>query len=327
VTLAGGTGTGTDALTQPEVEAAVDELADVPFDIGHLVKCYSFAMHNYADTFGGQKIAPFGKLRRWIHQAPLTGASATNSKAVNSEAVANSVIAAANAINSIRSSSMVQQALVYNSGTGKQAWMDFAPLVCGRASFVGANDNWGPASPLTKVAFQTVLDVDYVALATTGDVDRALEAGGWIFERNSRVATLGSVQTIQSVTTAPVDPNTGRPWLYSEFSIVRVADAVLANVKATIETQTPRAIGGGNTPKTMAAILSDVVDVLEAAKDNQWIISYDRSSITISTIGNLGDADIVNYSMVPTPPLNHIGVTQTLLAFSAQLTAGNTVSS
>lgn len=329
VNLTGGTGTGTDPITLAEVKEAVDEVHDIPFDLGHLVKCYDPNAFKYADTVGATKLATYGNLRRWIHQASLTGASKSNSKAINSEAVANSGIAAAASLGSFRSSVMVQHGLVYNPGTGTSQWMDMAPLVCGRASFIGANDQWGPASPLTKVAFATVQDLDYVTINTDtqGDTDAAISGGVWLFERIGRGGTLGSVRTIQSVTTAPVDPSTGKPWLNAEFSIVRVSDAVLASVKGSIEANQPRALGGGNGPKTMAALLSDVVNVLELAKDQQWIVSYDRSSINVATVGVLGDTDELNYSMVPTPPLNHIGVTQTLLSFQAQLSAGGTVSS
>lgn len=323
--LTGGTLDGSYSLSLSDVEEAIDEAVDISFDIGHLVKCYDYQMHQYADRVAATQQAVYGNLRRFIHQAPLTGVSKNQSKAQNSEAVANSLIAAAAHLQSMRSSVQVQQVNAYDPGTGTTAWIDAAPVTCGHAAYVGATDAWGPASPLTHVPISTVLDVDYVALAKTGDLDRAILGGGWHLERFGTQPTLGSVRHTQSVTTAPNDPNTGQPWSYGEFSIVRVSDAVLANVKGAVEAAVPRAVGGGNTPKTMAAIVSLIVGVLELAIDSQWIISYDKSSISIQTASQTGDADTVNYSMVPTPPLNHLGVTQTLLPFTATLTAGGTV--
>ena len=326
VNLAGGTGAGTDTITLEEVTEGIDELQDVPFDIGHIVGGYNPDMWAYADEKGAQALETFGNLRRWIHQFVPTGVSPNQNKIQNSEALANSGIGAAAGLNSKRSSVIGQKIKNYNPSTGLSTFTDAAPLICGLASYQGATDQWGPSSPLTKVAIPTAIDLDYVCLVTTGDVDRAILGGVWLLERVGRVPGLGGVRSVQSVTTAPTD-STGAPWPFAEFSIVRGSDAVLANVKGAIEGQSPRAIGGGNTPKAMASIISDVVNVLELAKDNNWINSYDKTSISIATIGTGGDADSVQYSIVPVPPLNHIGITQTLLPFTASLAASGAVSS
>ena len=123
------------------------------------------------------------------------------------------------------------------------------------------------------------------------------------------------------MTTQPIDPATGLNWVLGEFSCVRAADALLANVKAEIESSSPRAIGGGNTIGTLNSLIAKVVNVLELAIDASWIVRYDPASITINTTGPTSSDDLINYSAAITPPLNHLGITQTLLPFVASLSA------
>ena len=100
---------------------------------------------------------------------------------------------------------------------------------------------------------------------------------------------------------------------------------MLANVKAAVETSSPKIIGGGNTLKTMNAVLADVRDVLEDGLAEQWITGFDPASINIFTTGSTGTDDIVRYSLAPTVPLNHLGVDQTLIPFQANVSLGGTV--
>jgi hypothetical protein len=324
VSFSGGTGNGSATPSYTEFKAALDQLDDIAFDLGHLVGGYDAQSQAYADL-KAQSHAIFGYLKRFIHQIQVSGATQNGTKYANSTAVANAGIGAASALNSDRSSVVPQQVSYTDPNTGLTSFVDAAPLLCGLAAYVGANDQWGPASPLTHVYLPNVSDVDYPVLATTGDQDRAIQAGVWLLERIG-LAAPGNVRSVQSVTTAPNDPSTGLPWLLSEFSVRRVADAVLANVKAAIETQRPRAIGGGNNTQQLAALISDVVNVLELAFDKQWLTSYDRNSIVINTSGSTGSDDLVAYAAAPTPPLNHIGVTQSLLPFQARLSLGGNVS-
>lgn len=322
--LSGGTGSGSVIPAYADFKAALDQLDDVSFDMGHLVAGYDGPSQAYADG-KAQSHEVYGYLKRWIHQVQVTGASATNSKAINSTAVVNAGIGAASALNSKRSSVCPQQLALTDPNTGLTTLVDAAPLAMGLAAYLGANDSWGPASPLTRVHLPLVADVDYPVLKTNGDQDRAVAGGVWLFERVGLPAP-GNVRCVQSVTTAPNDPSTGLPWLLAEFSCMRAADAILANVKAQIETQKPRALGGGNDLQQLAALEADVVRVLEKAVERRWAVSYDRSSIAISTTGTQGMDDLVDYACVPTPPLNHVGVTQRLLPFQAKINLGGVVS-
>lgn len=304
-------------LVTQDWKTAIDVVASEPFDIGHLVGCYDAAAQAYFDG-QAQTQAPFGRLRRLIHQASVTGASSGNSKQVNSTAVTNSGVSAANALNSYRSSVCVQQLLRQDPRSGANVWTDGAVLAVGLAALKGATGAWGPATPLTYEYVPNVLDVDYPVLDDTGDTGTCIKNGVWIFERVGRAGVPGSVRVVQSVTTQPNDAN-GNRWSFSEFSVVRVSDALLANVKATVEATSPKAIGAGNTIKTAGAIIAEVVDVLELALEAQWITTYDKTSIQITPSGQSGTQDIVKYSAAPTLPLNNLGIDQTLIPF--QVTA------
>lgn len=314
--LTGGTGDGSATPNFAQVKAGIDATISTPFDIGHLVGVYDEASQAYADE-QATMLAPYGNLRRWIHQVQVPAASAANSIVTNSEAVANAGIAQANMINSIRSSVVCQQIGYQNPNTGVVGFSDVAPFLCGMAALLGATATWGPASPLTFEYIPGALGIDYAVLANTGDRDLAISNGVWLIEQ---VGTGGnaSVRVIQSVTTAPSNEN-GAPWIFSEFSVVRVSDAVLANIKVAVTESAPKTIGGGNTVATMNSILADVRDVLEDALEDGWITSFDPASISIYTTGQTGMDDIVNYDMAPTLPLNHLGINQNLLPFSASV--------
>lgn len=320
--LSGGTGSGSDVLGYSDVQAALDQIDDVAFDIGHLVGIYDAASQAYADAKATAH-EDFGLLQRWIHQVQVPAANAGNTKAVNSAAVVNAGIGRASSLNSKRSNVCAQQFSIFDPGTGTYTKIDAAPVVCGLAALVGATDKWGPASPLTHVYLPNVADVDYPVLKVNGDQDRAISGGVMIFETVGNPAP-GNVRCVQSVTTAPNDAN-GNPWQFAEFSCVRAADALLVNVKAEVETASPRALGGGNTLGTMNAIIAKVVNVLESALDAGWIVGYDKGSISIGTTGSTGSDDLVSYNAAITPPLNHLGVTQTLLPFQARVSLGGQV--
>jgi hypothetical protein len=319
--LAGGHGGGNQDIAFADVKTAVDGALTTPFDIGHLVEVYDAPSQVYADAQAAL-VSAYGNLRRFIHQ---TRGSAIPAQTLvqNSLATVNGGIAAANALDSIRSSVFCQRIAYANPKTGLTQLVDVAPFICGMAALIGATGPWGPASPLTFEIIPGATGVDYEVLSTTGDRDNAVIAGVCVLDqigtgKNARV------RIVQSLTTAPTDGN-GDPWIFSEFSVVRVSDAVLANVKAKV-LGPPKSIGGGNTNATMLSILADIRDVLEDALLDSWITAFDSASITIYTTGATGMDDIVSYDMAPTLPLNHLGVTQNLLPYSASVSLGGTVS-
>jgi hypothetical protein len=319
VSLSGGTGDGSVTPGFADVKRALDTLDDTAFDIGHLAGIYDIGSQSYAN---GKAAAHeiYGYLQRWIHQVRVPGVNPANSPAVNSSEIVNTALGVAADMNYYRASVVAQQTLNYDSNSGVFEMVDIAPIACGLAAFIGATDQWGPASPLTHVYLPSGADVDYRVLRSNGDQGRAISAGVMIFETVG-IPAPGNVRCVQSVTTQPLDPATGQTWLLSEFSCVRVSDAVLANVKAQIESNSPRSIGGGNTLGTLNSLIADVVDVLELALAASWLTGYDKSSISIGTSGITGSDDLITYSAAPTPPLNHLGVTQTLLPFQARLGA------
>jgi hypothetical protein len=322
--LSGGTGDGSYVPELSDVMAGMNALEETAFDIGHLVGVYDAPSQEYADS-KSQTHEVLGMLRRFIHQAPVTGTSPAYTKQVNSEAVANSGIARANALSYYRSNVCAQQLYVYNQRTGNYQWADAAIIACGLACIVGATDQWGPASPLTRVSIPTVANIDYSVLRTTGDLDAAVAQGVMLFEVVG-LPQLGAVRCVQSVTTQPNNPQTGQPWILGEFSGVRAADALLSNVKGVIDSMQPRAVGGGNTVGTMNSILAAVVGVIELALDYGWLTGYDKNSISINTTGPTGEDDLLYYAVTITPPLNHLGITQTLLPYAQSVSLGGTVS-
>jgi hypothetical protein len=322
--LAGGTGNGAQTLEFTDFKAAIDGMINVNFDIGHLVECYDDATQAYADA-QATLVQGYGRLRRWIHQVQATGASASNIKTVNSEAVANALIGAASSLGSIRSSVFAQQVAVTDPNTGTTTFVDVAPLVVGLAALKGATGANGPATPLTYETIPGALAVDYPVLDTTGDTDNAILAGGCVIEQVG-FGTSAIVRIVQSVTTAPVD-SSGNPWIFAEFSVVRVGDALLANCIAACNTANPKVIGGGNTVATQQAALADVRDVLELALKDTWITNFDPSSLSIAPTGGQGTDDILSYDAAPTLPLNHLGIAQTLLPFQGPVALGGTVNS
>jgi hypothetical protein len=317
--LAGGTGNGSYTPVFADVVIALNALDEVAFDIGHLVGVYDATSQGYANGKARAHEA-FGYLQRWIHQVRVPGANAGNTVQLNSEEVANTAIAAAASMNYFRASVVAQQIYSLDPNTGKYGFVDLAPVICGLAAFIGATDQWGPASPLTHVFLPTAADVDYPVLSTTGDRDRAITGGVMLAETIGTPAT-GNVRVVQSVTTQPIDPGTGEVWALSEFSCVRAADALLANITAAVDRSKPRAIGGGNTAGTMNSLIAKVVKVLELALDANWIVSYDPKSISINTAGPNATDDLIYYSAAITPPRNHIGITQSLIPFAANLNA------
>jgi hypothetical protein len=321
--LATGTGSGAQTLTfNSDIKPAIDAMIEVEFDIAHLVGIYDSTSQAYADG-QAQTVATYTRLRRWIHQIIPGGTSPSSSKTTNSLAVVNAATTAAQALNSIRSSMLAQQVQWRDPNTGLVSLVDSAPLLCGMAANAAATGAWGPASPLTFDQIPGALAVDYPVLKTTGDLDNMILAGAIPLQQIGAGAN-AAVRIVQSVTTAPNDAN-GNPWVFAEFSVVRVSDALLANVKATVETANPKILGGGNTTKTMGAIIADVRDILEDALENQWITGFDPASIQIATTGNTGTDDIVKYSAGPTVPLNHLGVDQTLIPFQATVSLGGQI--
>jgi hypothetical protein len=315
VNLAGGTGNGSYTPLYPDFKAALDSIDEIAFDIGHLVGGYDIASQQYANS-KAKAHEVYGYLQRWIHQVRVAGANAGNLVQVNSEEVVNTAIGVAAEMNSYRASVVPQQTLAFDSNLGTYSYVDAAPILCGLAAYIGATDQWGPASPLTHVFLPTCADVDYPVLRTTGDQGRAILGGVMLLETIGAPAA-GNVRVVQSITTQPIDPATGLVWALSEFSCVRAADALLANVKATIDTASPRAIGGGNTLGTLNSIIAKVTNIIELAMDASWITGYDPNSISITPTGPTSSDDLITYSVAP--PLNHIGVTQTLLPFTASL--------
>jgi hypothetical protein len=313
VNLASGAGGGAQTLVFADYKAAIDVMIDVDFDIGHIVGAYDLPTQAYADAQAVQ-VSTFGRMRRFFHQVKPTGLSAANLKTINSAVVSAALIDAATAINSIRSSVVAQQVNYSDSNTGNSALVDAAPFLCGLASLLGATGANGPASPLTYEYLPGVTSVDYPILRTTNDVDNAITAGGICLETIGTGAA-STVRIVQSVTTAPND-SSGKPWVFGEFSVVRVADALLANCIAALTAKSPKTIGGGNTIAIMQAALAEVRDVLEDALAATWITDFDPTSISIYTTG-IGEDDILSYSAAPTVPLNHIGIDQTLLPFQA----------
>ncbi len=319
--LSGGTGSGAQSLTNTDYETAIAELIDVSFDLGHLVGCYSSAPQVAADQ-QAQLLYPLGYLRTWVHQCQ-TSASPSQDKIQNSAAVVSSGVAAAQALNSPRSSMCAQKLNVLSPQTGQFTFVDAAWVYIGQIALDGATGANGPATPITFDYLATAADVDYQVLKTTGDQDRAILGGLVIFERVS-TAGPGSVRVVQSVTTAPNGSN-GSPWIFSELSVQRVSDALLANVKAYVEQASPKAIGAGNTVKVSAYILSVVRDILELALQANWITSFNPSSIAIGPSGTNGTDLVVSYSAAPTLPLNHLAVDQTLIPFQAPVSVGGSV--
>ncbi len=320
--LAGGTGSGAQSLVNSDYEHAVDELIDVSFDIGHLVGCYATAPQVYADE-QAQTLYPLGYLRTWVHQC-TTSASPSQTKLQNSEAVVNSGVAAAQAINSPRSSMCAQKLNVLNPATGQFGFVDAAIVYVGQIALTGATGQCGPATPMTFDYPSIAADVDYQVLKTTGDQDRGILGGLVMFERVSTSGP-GSVRIVQSVTTAPND-STGQPWIFAELSVVRVSDALLANVKGYVEAAQPKNLGNGNTVKVQSAVLAEVRDILEAALSSNWVTAFDPASVTIGPSGVNGTDNVVAYSAAPTLPFNHLAVDQTLIPFQAPVSVGGTVS-
>jgi hypothetical protein len=320
--LAGGTGSGSQTLEFTDFKAAIDAMINVNFDIGHIVQCYDNATQAYADA-QATLVQGYGRLRRWIHQVQASGASSSNIKTVNSEAVANALIGAASSLNSFRSSVFAQQVAVTNPQTGNTEYVDVAPLVVGLAALSGATGANGPATPLTYTTIPGALAVDYPVLDTTGDTDNAILAGGCVIEQVG-FGSSSIVRIVQSVTTAPND-SSGNPWIFAEFSVVRVGDALLANCIAACQTSNPKVIGGGNTVAVQQAALADVRDVLELALTSTWITNFDPSSLSIAPTGGTGTDDILSYSASPTLPLNHLGIAQTLMPFEGPVSLGGTV--
>lgn len=320
--LAGGTGSGTQTLAFNDVKAGVDAMIDVNFDIGHLVGIYDLPSQAYADAQAAQ-VATLGRLRRWVHQVLPTGTANGQLKTVNSQAVASALSTAATSIDSVRSSVIAQQVGYTDPSTGTTTLVDAAPLFCGLASLKGATGANGPATPLTYETLPGALSVDFGVLRTTNDVDNAIAAGGIVLEQVGFGAT-AAVRIVQSVTTAPNDAS-GNPWIFGEFSVVRVSDALLANCIAALERGNPKTIGGGNTQAVKQAALSEVRDVLEDALQATWITDFDPASITLFTVGGTGEDDILRYSAAPTVPLNHIGIDQTLLPFQGPVALGGQV--
>lgn len=303
-------GSAVTTLQFTDYQTAINEIVDESFDIGHLVGAYDLESQAYADA-QAQETAPLGYLRRWIHQVNPTGTSPTNTKAANSEAVVNFGIGRATAIDSFRSSVIAQHANVLNPQTGAQQLADLAPIICGYAALTGATGVWGPATAFTYDTIPGVVSLDYTVLRTTGDADRAILGGLMVFEN-----LIQGARCIQSVTTAPND-GTGVPWIYAEFSVVRVVDAVMANIKAAIETAQPKIMGGGNTIKTAGAIIATVKDILTQATSQQWITAWNPSAISVAPANNGQPTDdIVTWDMAPTFPLNHLGLSQTVQPFS-----------
>jgi hypothetical protein len=320
--LTGGTGSGAQALTFSDYKVGVDNLVDESFDIGHLVGAYDQESQAYADE-QAQMLYPLGYLRTWVHQCVATGAASNQTKVQNSAAVVSAGVAAAQALNSSRSSMCAQKLSTLNPALGTFTFVDAAWVYCGQIALTGATGANGPASPMTYDYPSTVADVDYQVLKPNGDQDAAILGGLVVFERVS-TAGAGSVRIVQSVTTAPNDAS-GAPWIFSELSVVRVSDALLANVKAFVEQASPKVLGGGNTVKVQAHILSVVRDILEAALTSNWITGFDPASVTIGPSGNLGTDDVVAYSAAPTLPLNHLAVDQTLIPFQVPVSVGGTV--
>jgi hypothetical protein len=320
--LAGGTGGASQTIAFSDVKAGVDAALTTAFDIGHLVGVYDVPSQAYADAQAVQ-VSGFGKLRRFIHQVQVTSATSAQTKVQNSEAVANAGIAQANSIDSIRSSVCPQKIAYEDPTSGVTAYVDVAPFICGLAALDGATGDQGPATPLTFDIIPGALGLDYEVLDTTGDRDLAISQGVLVLDQIGSGGTT-QVRIAQSVTTAPFDSN-GNPWIFGEFSVVRVSDALLANIIAEVESNRPKIIGGGNTTAIMNAVLADVRDVLEDALTDQWITQFDPASITIYSTGQTGTSDIVKYDCAPTLPLNHLGIGQNLLPFSASVSLGGNV--
>jgi hypothetical protein len=320
VPVAGNTVT---SLAASDYTAGVDALATTAYDVGHAVQCYTPSVWSYWDAAVTQQ-APYCRWHRLIHQVFVSGLSQADTKVQNSEALANAGVTAATGLNSIRSSVCVQQLLIQDPATGGSRLQDGAVMAIGDAALQGATGQWGPATPLTADPIATALNCPYEVLDTTGDINRCEINGVFLFENFGQPGSPGSVRIIHSLTTSPSAPS-GVPWLFREFSVVRVSDALLANVKAQVETSTPKTIGAGNTVKTMASVVADVVDVLELGLDAGWITQYDPASIIIAPTGNLGTDDIVKYSASPTVPLNHLGIAQNLLPYSVTVSTSGVV--
>lgn len=316
--LAGGTGNGSYggatyvAPSFSAVKAGIDALEDVQFDLGCLVKIYDGASQAYA-VAQAQVLQPYAYLRSWIFQTQVNGVSPTNSKQTNSAAVVAAGVAAAAALNNKRASMLAQQLRMLNPQTGALAFFDAAPVYMGLAAFVGATGSWGPASPLTFELMPLAADVDYAVLRGTGDQDKAVEGGLVVFQKVG-----AGLRVVQSVTTEPFDVN-GNPWDFSEFSIVRVSDALLLSMKNAVESNSPKGIGAGNSLGTLHGLLADARTVLQNAQDAQWITTYDPNSIQIAPSGSSGSDFLLDYSAAPTRPINHIGITQTLIPFQATI--------
>ena len=310
--LAGGTGNGAYTPLFADVQAGLESLVDVAFDIGHLVGVYDLPSQAYFDEFCASN-EPFGRLQRQVAQCVPTGVSPTYTKAVNSAAVRAYGVARAAAIDSKRTSVMAQRIYKLNKATGVYGYRDMAPTICGIAAGVGATGAWGPATPLTYEILPNTTNVDYPILDQTGDRDAAVRGGLFALERiGAGVSTQARI--IQSVTTFQTTPG-GSQNDWAEFSIVRVSDALLANMKAAAESAAPKAIGGGNDIKTMNGILADCQDVLELGIDQRWVTGYDPASVQITI--EESDGDLLTYSAAPTRPLNHLGIDGTMLPYQA----------
>jgi hypothetical protein len=300
-------------------KAAIDTLLSTPFDIGTLAGIYDPVTQAYADG-QAQGLEPYGYLQRWIHQVTVTISSANI--LVNSTSASAQLVAAAATFNSKRSSVVGQQITVLNFDTGLYETQDAAPYLCGMAALLGATGTWGPATPLTYEHIPGAVDVTVPILRNTNDTGAAILGGAIVLERIGPKAP-GAVRIVQSVTTQPNDPNTGVLWPYAEFSVVRASDALLANIKATVETSRPKALGGGNTVKTQNAILAEVKDILELAMDGQWVTFYDPASLAITPTQGIGDNDILSYAVSFTIPLNHLGIDQRIIPFQTPINPGS----
>jgi len=322
VSLAGGTGGASQVLAFSDYKTAIDSLIDIPFDIAHLVGAYDGPSQAYADG-QAQQVAALGFLRSWVHQVSVPGANAAQTKPQNSAAVTAAGVAAAQALNSRRSSMCSQQVRALNLATGQSPFVDAAWVYCGLLALVGATGDNGPSTPITYEYPTTVSDIDYPILRTTKDVDTAILGGLVVFERVN-FNGLGSVRVVQSVTTAPNDAS-GNPWYFAEISVQRGSDALQTNIKAALEGSNPKVIGAGALSRSLTHAITVVRDILENAVTSAWIAGFSVASISITPVGATGNDFIVKYGANPVLPINHIGLDQALEPFQVPVSLGGGV--
>lgn len=310
--------TVTNIVTSDFIQA-IDQCVDEPFDIGHLVNGYDAASQGYADELS-MEVAPLGRLSRWFHQVIATGTSPLFDKATNSTAVVNAGVKRAQALDCPRSSCIAQRTQTLDPTTGIQVLADFAPIICGYAALVGATGPNGPATAMTQDTIPNAITLDYPILGTNNsfavpggtDLDRAILGGLMPFVN----LWPSGVRCVQSITTAPNDSATGAAWIYAEFSVQRVVDALQANMVAAIGSMQPKGLGAGITIKVAGAILVEMQDVLELALQAQWITGYNKSALSFNPVPASPEDAIVTYDMTPVFPLNHLGIDQTVQPFS-----------